>query len=68
MLVMERLRQDLKTAIRGLGKSPGFAVAALVMLSLGIGATSAIFSVVKAALLTPLPFDAPERRVMIWSK
>src|SRR4029453_11413007 len=50
------------------GKSPGCAVAALVRLSLGIGATSALFSVVKAVLLTPLPYDSPEKRVMVWSK
>ena len=54
--------------MRGLWKSPGFVVAALVTLSLGIGATSAIFSVVKAVLLTPLPYDSPEQRVMVWSK
>ena len=64
----DALRQDVKGALRGLWKSPGFAVAALVTLSLGIGATSAIFSVVKAVLLTPLPYDAPEQRVMVWSK
>ena len=64
----DALRQDVKGALRGLCKSPGFAVAALVTLSLGIGATSAIFSVVKAVLLTPLPYDAPEQRVMVWSK
>ena len=52
----------------GCGRRPGFAVAALVTLSLGIGATSAIFSVVKAVLLTPLPYDAPDQRVMVWSK
>jgi predicted permease len=62
------LRQDIKGALRGLRKSPGFTVAALVTLSLGIGATSAIFSVAKAVLLTSLPYDAPEQRVMVWSK
>jgi putative ABC transport system permease protein len=68
MSVTDAVRQDVKGALRGLWKSPGFAIAALVTLSLGIGATSAIFSVVNAVLLTPLPYESPERRVMVWSK
>lgn len=58
----------LKHALRGLRVSPGFTTAALITLALGIGATSAMFSVVKAVLLTSLPYDAPDRRVMLWSK
>jgi putative ABC transport system permease protein len=68
MIAIDTMRQDVKGAVRGLWKSPGFAVAALLTLALGIGATSAIFSVVKAVLLTPLPYAEPDKRVMIWSK
>ena len=66
--MFDSLRQDITGAIRGLIKSPGFAAASLVTLALGIGATSAIFSVVKAVLITPLPYDQPERRVMVFAK
>jgi len=67
-MAFDALRQDVRGALRGLVKSPGFAVAALVTLALGIGATSAIFSVVRAVLLTPLPYADADRRVMIWSR
>ena len=68
MPAVDAMRQDVKGAVRSLWKSPGFAVAALITLALGIGATSAIFSVVKAVLLTRLPYANPEQRVLIWSK
>ncbi|MCA1586505.1 MAG: ABC transporter permease, partial [Acidobacteria bacterium] len=67
-MALDILRQDIIGGFRGLVKSPGFATAALVTLALGIGATSAIFSVVKAVLLTPLPYGEPDRRVLIWSR
>ena len=53
--MFDGLRQDITHAFRGLIKSPGFAAASLLTLALGFGATSAIFSVVKAVLITPLP-------------
>lgn len=67
-MALDSVRQDITGALRGLATSPGFAVAALVTLALGIGATSAIFSVVRAVLLTPLPYADADRRVMIWSR
>src|SRR4029453_2892251 len=68
MPAVDSLCQEAKGAVRNLWKSPGFAVAALITLALGVGATSAIFSVVKAVLLTDLPYAHPEQRVLIWSK
>ncbi len=62
-LFFESIRSDVRFAIRQLWKSPGFAVAAVLALSLGIGAASAIFSVVDAMLLRPLPFTHQERLV-----
>jgi putative ABC transport system permease protein len=67
-VALDNLRQDITGGIRGLVKSPGFATAALITLALGIGATSAIFSVVKAVLLSPLPYSDTDRRVLIWSR
>lgn len=59
------LTQDIRHAFRGLAKRPGFAAVAIVTLSLGIGATTAIFSVVQAVLLRPLEYPAAERLVKI---
>jgi putative ABC transport system permease protein len=61
------LRQDLKQALRGFQKNPGFVFTAIVTLALGIGANTAVFSVVDAVLLKPIPFPDPDRLVMFTS-
>src|SRR5215475_11219206 len=68
MLTMTGLVRNLRVSLRLLGRSPGFTAVAVTTLAVGIGANTAIFSVIYAVLLAPMPYPHPEQLVMVWSK
>ena len=63
---MHTVWQDLRYGVHMLWKNPGFTAIAVLTLALGIGATAAVFSVLYAVVLRPLPVDHPERIVQLW--
>jgi putative ABC transport system permease protein len=65
---IEEFRDDVRLAIRQLMKAPGFTIVATITLALGIGVNSAIFALVDATLLRPLPFHEPDRLVAVWER
>src|SRR5262247_3238565 len=65
---METLRQDLSYGFRTSSKNPGFTFVAVLSLAIGIGANSAIFSVINALLLRPLPYSDADRLAILWQR
>ena len=65
---VERLGQDLAYAMRLFRKSPGFTSIIVLTLAVGIGANTAVFGILSAVLLQPLPFHDPDRLIVIWDR
>src|SRR5580765_3413421 len=65
---MDTLAKDLRYALRGLLRNPGFATVAILTLALGIGANTAIFTVVNTFLIRPLPYPEPERLAALFER
>src|ERR1700730_16195078 len=64
--MLENVWRDLKYAVRTLRRAPGFAIAVVLVMALGIGANTALFTIVRSVLLKPLPFGDPNRLVMLY--
>src|SRR5207237_1813718 len=65
---MNTLMRDIRFALRSFVKNPGFALAAVLSLAIGIGANTSIFSVANALLFSPLPYEGSDRLVILWNR